>query len=282
MRHLQGKQALVTGAAQGIGFQIAKRLGQEGAHLVLTDVNRMKLEEAGEALRSLGIEVATFVLDVTDHDEILEVRDQIVKEAGPVHVLVNNAGVVFGGPFLDVDMKKHELTYKVNTIGVAAMIHAFLPQMLKLEGAHIVNLASASGFVALPYGTTYASSKWSVIGLSESVRLELKHMGYDHVKVTTVCPSYVKTGMFEGVKAPLLTPFLTPETLADKVLQAVKEDNSMVLEPFLVKFVPFLKGVLPGFMSDMLGDFLGASTSMTSWKGHGDKGGVIREVKRVS
>ena len=281
MRDLQGKQALVTGSAQGIGLQIAKRLGEAGAHLVLTDINRAKLDEAAEELRGLGYEAAAFEMDVTDYESVTAARDKILREAGPIHILVNNAGVVFGGSFLDVDMSKHELTYKVNTMGVAAVCHAFLPGMIEQEQAHLVNIASASGLVGLPFGATYASSKWSVIGLSESLRLELKHLGKEHVKVTTVCPSYVKTGMFEGVRAPMLTPFLTPEQLADKVYEAVRDDQIFVLEPFMVKLIPFLKGVFPTFVTDVLSDMLGASSSMTSWKGHQKKAAHRPQLRAV-
>ena len=107
-----------------------------------------------------------------------------------------------------------------------------------------------------------------MIGFTESIRLELKRLGHEHVGVTSVCPSYVSTGMFEGVRQPLLTPFLTPERLARKVVQAIRKNEPFVLEPALVKIMPLLKASLPTGASDAILDAVGASTSMKSWRGH--------------
>jgi short-subunit dehydrogenase len=180
---------------------------------------------------------------------------------------VNNAGVVFGGPFLDVPLEKHLATYRVNVLGLVSLTHAFLPDLLGRPDAHLVNVASASGFIGLPHGATYASSKWAVIGFSESLRLELELQGHRHVHVTTVCPSYVATGLFEGARAPLTTRLLTAERLADKVVSAMLRDAIWVRVPWLVKVTPMLKGVLPTRMFYSVAGVLGVNTSMTAWKG---------------
>ena len=107
------------------------------------------------------------------------------------------------------------------------------------------------------------------VGMERSaLHRKLKLLGHDHVGVTTVCPSYVATGMFEGVKPPLLTRFLTPERLAKKIVDAMKNDQVFVLEPWMVKVTPLLMGALPARATDFLADFLGASSSMTEWRGH--------------
>ena len=136
------------------------------------------------------------------------------------------------------------------------------------EEGHLVNISSASGLVALPWGSTYASSKWAVLGFTESIRQEMTELGHEHVAVTTVCPGYVDTGMFEGVRPPMLMPFLEPEQLVDKVRTAILKRQEMVLEPWLVKFTPLLKGILPRFLSDGLADLMGVTTGMKSWSGH--------------
>ncbi len=267
MKPLKDKKALITGGGGGIGSAIAHRLGALGAEIILTDLSPEAMDEKAEALREKGYRVSTFTMDVTQEASIEEAREAIATDVGRVDILVNNAGVVFGGAFLDTPMAKHRLTYEVNTMGVVAMTHAFLGDLIAGERTYLVNIASASGFIGLPWGSTYASSKWAVIGFSESIRMEMKEMGHSHLTVTTVCPSYVDTGMFEGAQAPMLTKFLTPETLANKVWEAMKDKDPLVLEPWLVKLTPSIKALLPTGLSDRLADLTGATASMKGWKG---------------
>ena len=133
----------------------------------------------------------------------------------------------------------------------------------------MVHIASASGFIGLPYGSTYASSKWAVIGFGESIRAELNLQGHEHVHHTIVCPSYIGTGMFQGVEAPKATSILEPAELAEKVVHAVERDKVHVLEPFMVKLTPLLRDLLPTGLYDRLSHLFGADTSMAHWKGRG-------------
>ncbi len=267
MRDLNGKRALITGGASGIGRNIAERLVPEGTELVLIDLNEQTLNEALEDLESLGGKVSGYCLDITDTDSIFRLRDRVHEELGPVDILINNAGVVFGGAFLDVPFEKHVRTYRVNVEGMLAMTYAFLPDLLSRPQGHVVNIASAAGLIGLPWGTSYSSSKWAVIGFSESLRLELEMTKRDSVKVTTVCPSYVSTGLFEGVRPPKTTSMLTPEGLAQEVVQGIKHDDVYVLTPWLVKLTPILKGLLPTRLFDTVAWTLGATSSMAHWRG---------------
>ena len=269
MRDLTGKRVLLTGAGRGIGLEMARAFAAAGAGIVLTDVDAELLGQAVEQLQASGAEVHHAVLDVTDDDAIVAVRDRLLADVGPVDVLVNNAGVVFGGNFLEVPMSKHRLTYAINTMGLVAVTHAWLPQLLTRPEAHLVNIASASGLIGLPFGATYASSKWSVLGFSESIRLELKHLGHDQVGVTAICPGYVNTGMFDGVSLPRFTRLLEPEALANQVVDAVRNNESVVLEPFLVKLLPLMKGLLPRRVFDWIAWETGTASSMKKWKGRG-------------
>jgi len=271
MKELEKKRVLLTGAARGIGLEMAIKFAERGAEIVLTDLDEAALPGAAEVIAVLGVPVHTFRLDVTDHQAILALAARLDDELGPIDVLVNNAGVVFGGPFADVPLEKHKLTYDVNVMGVVAMTHAFLPGLLARPDAHLVNIASASGFIGLPYGSTYASSKWAVIGFSESIRAELDLAGNDHVHVTTVCPSYIGTGMFEGVRAPTGTKVLDPVYVARRVVEAVERNQAYVLEPWLVSVTPPLKALLPTRMFDWVSSVLGANTSMSGWIGHADE-----------
>jgi len=268
MKQLRGKRVLVTGGARGIGLEMAIKFAERGAELVLADLDEQALPEAREAVEVLEVPVHTWPVDVTDPESIAQLRQSVNAEAGPIDVLVNNAGVVFGGPFADVPLEEHFKTYEVNTLGVVAVTHAFLPDLVSRPEAHLVNIASASGLVGLPYGSTYASSKWAVIGFSESIRSELKLVGHDHVRVTIVCPSYIGTGMFDGAKPPSTTRMLEPEFVAGKVVEAVLDDTLYVLEPWLVKITPLLRDLLPTKLYDKLGSALGATTGMSGWTGH--------------
>ncbi len=269
MKNFQGKRVLITGGGRGIGLAIARRFAREGAAIVLTDVDAAVLESGAEALRRDGAKVSTHVLDVTDTAAIESVRDRVHAEGGPIDVLVNNAGIVFGGRFVDVPLERHLLTYRINVLGLVAMTRAFLPDLIGRGEAHLVNIASASGLIGLPYGSTYASSKWAVIGFSESIRLEMKLEGHARVGVTAVCPSYVATGLFDGAKPPKTTRMLTPERIAELTFRAVVHNRPFVRTPWLVKITPLLKGALPTPISDLLSDLFGATGSMKAWKGRG-------------
>lgn len=267
MKAWKGKRVLITGAAAGIGRALAERLGARGAELILTDRDEKPLVATTDAIRRAGSIAQHHVLDVTKGPSILQVRDAIHSRGGPIDVLVNNAGVVFGGAFVDVPLQKHLDTFSVNVLGLVSMTHAFLPDLVARAEGHLVNVASAAGLTAVPFASTYASSKWAVIGFSESIRLELARQGHRHVHVTTVCPLYVSTGLFEGARPPMLTSMLTPAQLADEIVEGVERERVFVRTPWLVKLVPFLNGVLPTELSDALSTALGAAGSMEQWTG---------------
>jgi short-subunit dehydrogenase len=153
---------------------------------------------------------------------------------------------------------------------VVAVTRVFLPDLISRPESHLVNVASASGLIGLPYGATYASSKWGVVGFSESVRAELAEQGQPHVGVTTVCPSYVSTGLFDGARPPLTTRVLTPERVAALTVRAVRRRRSWVLTPWLVKITPAATALLPTPLADRVSRLLGVTSGMASWKGHAD------------
>jgi len=273
MKDLKNKKILITGGARGIGKQIALEFARQGADIIICDSDKSFFNESEfkkniKEIENIGVSCYGFYLDVTKYDDVVQERKSILDLVGKVDVLVNNAGVVFGGKFLEVPIEKHRLTYDVNTCGIINMLHVFLQDLIDQPTAHIVNISSASGFVPLPGGSTYASSKAAVISLSESLNAELKKEGNVHVGMTIVCPGYVKTGMFDGAKEPILVPMLTPEKLAKKIVKAVQKNKRFVLEPTFIKFLPFIKGVFPQFVLDFFGYAMGVNRSMDLWKGH--------------
>lgn len=261
MKNLKDRVVLITGASGGIGRAIAHAFEDEGARLVLTD-----LPEAIAALRKEFPRALALPMNVLDAKSIQRACKEVLKSTGAPHVLVNNAGIVFGGAFTEVPLEKHRQTIELNTIAPAAVTHAFLPRMLEREG-HLVYIASASGFIGLPYGTTYAASKWGLIGFAESIRCEL-NVKQSPVRVSIVCPSYVDTGLFEGARGPWLTPVLQPVDVGRAVVKAVKNKEPYVKMPWSVYLINAARVFLPVSLFDWFMRVTGTSESMAGWKGH--------------
>lgn len=267
MTEINGKTVLITGAARGMGRRMADRFAEAGGQVVLVDVAEGPLEEARQELVERGHTAASFVCDLSERGNIDELRERVHDEVGPVEVLVNNAGVVRGGKLDEVDDAGDELTFRVNIEAVHWMTKRFLADLKGADDAHIVQMASAAGLIGVPEQVTYSASKWFVIGFSRALRQELLGAGHDHVGVTIVCPSLVDTGMFEGASAPRFMPFLQPEDVVEKIVSAVNRNRLFVREPFLVKTIPFMKGILPTRAVDFVLDTMGVRNLMKSWTG---------------
>ncbi|MEM6581869.1 MAG: SDR family NAD(P)-dependent oxidoreductase [Pseudomonadota bacterium] len=197
MESFEGKTALISGGAEGIGLSIAKALGEQKMNIVLADINRDSLDAAAKELQNAGINVLALPLDVADEDQWLQVVEQTVTHFGKLHMLVNNAGV--GGeprPLQDQSMQTWRWTIDVNLMGVVYGAQAALRHMTSHdEGGWIVNVASMAGLGGLPYGGVYNATKSAVVSLSEGWALELADQG---VKVSVVCPGFVKTRIYES------------------------------------------------------------------------------------
>jgi len=267
MTRLAGKRVLITGGGRGIGLALALRFAREGAEALIADLDEAVLPEAVAAVRAAGGAAEGYRLDVTEVASIRSLRERLAGESRLPDLLVNNAGTVFGGPFLDVPLERHLRTYAVNLVGLAAVTRVFLPDLIARPEAHVVNIASAAGLIPLPLGATYASSKAGVVGFSDSLRLELELQGVRHVRITTVCPSYVSTGLFDGARAPRTTRILTPERLAGLVVRAVVRNRPYLRTPWLVKITPMVRALLPLSVYHRVQGLFGVNRGMASWKG---------------
>lgn len=269
MRNLTGKRVLITGSGHGLGRELARTFARAGAEIVVTDLDPDRVAHTVHIIREEGGRAFGYAMNVGDMEAIRDVRTQLLAEHGPIDVLVNNAGMVHGGGFLQVSWEQHLATYQINAIGLIAVTHTFLPDLIAQPAGHLVNIASASGLISLPYAATYCSTKWAVVGFSESILQELRLEGQHHVGVTTVCPSYIGTGMFTGVRLPKFSRVLTPERVANLTLAAVLRKREFVLVPWFVQIIPFMKGILPRRVFRWLCDQLDVSTGMSHWRGHG-------------
>ena len=271
METVAGKKLLITGAAMGMGRLYAQLAVREKAGaVVLWDVNQAALDATVAELKAQGGTVFGYVVDVSKLEEIEKAAAQVQREIGDIDLLFNNAGIVRGKYFWEHDNRSDiQLTMAVNSLAIMYVARAFLPAMIAGgRGSRIVNIASAAGTVSNPRMSVYCASKWAAIGWSDSLRLELVQAGHGHVKVTTVCPSYISTGMFEGAKAPLLTPILTPEYVVDRVWAAMKTGRAMLTLPWTVRLAMLCRGLLPLQLWDLIADkVFGVYHSMEQFQG---------------
>ena len=198
MRDLAGRAAFITGGSSGIGLGIAQVLAEEGMKLVFTWRRQDHLDHAMSLLEAPGRVIHPIRLDVTDRDGFARAADEAEREVGPVQVLVNNAGVGVGGLVEDATYDDWDWVMGVNVGGVINGVVTFLPRMLKsgLEG-HIVNVSSMGGVAALGSVGVYTTSKFAVLGLTESLRTDL--IGRN-VSASVYCPGPVKSNLGEAVK----------------------------------------------------------------------------------
>ncbi len=264
MTHTSGKSVVVgativiTGAARGMGELYARRAVAEGAKAVaLWDVDLPLTTELASELTSDACDVRAFEVNLASPDEIAATAQQTRDQLGAPNILINNAGIGRGGPFVTQDPARDiEQTMLINALAPMLATREFLPDMLadRPREHRILNIASAAGTLANPNMSVYAASKWALIGWSESLRLEMVRSGNAHVAVTTFCPTFVSTGMFEGARGPLLTPIMTPEIAVEAAWQGMLSGRPMVLKPWTVKLGMAMRGVLPTRAWDFVAD----------------------------
>ncbi|VFA97247.1 SDR family oxidoreductase [Nocardia cyriacigeorgica] len=266
-----GKKVLVTGAAMGLGKLFAERAVREGAAaVVLWDINEVALKSTAAELVALGGTIHHFVVDVSAPDQISEAAQAVRDEVGDIDILVNNAGIVRGNTYFWETTNRADIdkTMAINSLAPMYVTLEFLPAMVAGSGqARVLNIASSAGLVSNPRMSVYAASKWAALGWSDSVRIELEQAGHDHVKVTTVCPTYIDTGMFDGAKGFLLTPILKQEEVVETSWQEMKNGGALVILPWTSRLNKALSGILPLKLRDLFLDTVGVYRSMEEFTG---------------
>lgn len=187
------------------------------------------------------------------------------KELGVVDVLINNAGIIVGKYFWEHSREDIYRTMNINANAPMHISQQFLPDMLQRNVGHICNIASSAGLTSNPKMSVYAASKWAVVGWSDSLRLEMKQLKKD-VKVTTVTPYYINTGMFAGVRS--IVPILNPEKVARKIIKAIENDRIFLSMPWSMRFVRLSQGLLPIWLYDLvMNRVLGIYKTMDHFEG---------------
>jgi NAD(P)-dependent dehydrogenase (short-subunit alcohol dehydrogenase family) len=235
---LAGAVALVTGGGRGIGRATAAALARAGARVVVGDVDLAAAEDAARAIRgALGL-----ALDVTDRASFAAFVDAATDRHGRADVLVNNAGVMPLGAFLDEPDRQSRWTMDVNLWGLVHGMRLVLPGMIARGRGHVVNVASMAGKIPVPGMAMYNASKFAAVGLSAAVRRELEGTG---VTVSTVLPSAVRTGLVAGVPLGGGMPTVEPEDVAAAIVRSVRTRRAEIPVPGYLAGWGVLDAIVP-------------------------------------
>lgn len=229
MENLQGKNAIVTGAGKGIGRAIVAALAAEGVNVGLIARTETDLRQVADAVKPTGVKTAIAVADITDINAVTAAVEKLQRELGPVDILINNAGTASFGGFMDLQPGQWENIIKVNLFGVYYTTRAVLPQMMERKSGDIINIASTAGLKGSPQTSAYSASKAALIGMSESLMLEVrKH----NIRVTTLNPSTVATELAVELKLTDGNPekVMQPEDLAELIVAQLKLNKRVFLK----------------------------------------------------
>ncbi len=232
--NIKGKTIVITGAARGIGFATARALVNRGARVVIGDRDVALEESAVAALSNLG-PVSGYPLDVADPESFATFLDKARADGGGrIDVLINNAGVMPVGPFLEQTEQAIRSAIEVNFYGVLNGCRLALPEMVARRAGHIVNIASMAGMLAVPGQALYAGTKFAVVGLSTALSDEFAPQG---VHVSCVLPTFTNTDLIAGTASAGLTKPVQPEDIAAAVVRTLDRPRTVVSVPYPFRFV---------------------------------------------
>lgn len=268
MSSIARSTVLITGGASGIGKLMGSSVIDKGCtQLIIWDVNPETLNAVVREFSQRLSTVKGYVVDISDQEQIRTVAERTLREAGPVDILINNAGIVVGKYFHEHTHAEISRTMAVNADALMHITREFLPGMLERKQGHIVNISSAAGMVGNPKMSVYAASKWAVIGWSDSLRLEMEKLNTG-VNVTCVTPYYISTGMFDGVKSSIFVPINRPEPAVRKIINGIEKDKLHVRMPLIVYTLQLFKGILPTRVFDLIvGKYLKIYNTMDEFTG---------------
>ncbi len=253
---LAGKTVAVTGGARGIGLAIARACSDAGMSVAIGDLSA---EASAAAAKSLPGPATGQVVDVRDRASFSAFLAAAEEQLGPLHALVNNAGVLHMGPFAEAPEADIARQVEVNLGGVLTGTQLALDRFLPRGTGHIVNLASTAAMVASPYGATYSATKHAVLGFTRALRGELRGSG---VLTTVVVPGVIRTDMTGAFKTALGVRTIEPEAVGNAVVAALRHGTPEICVPREVAFQGRLFTSLPAKAADRLSRLTGAARVM--------------------
>ena len=263
VRHpLRGEQVLITGGGGGLGRELALRAAARGAEVTIWDLSEQAGQSVRDEIRGRGGRARSWTVDVTDRESVASAAG----ETGPVDVVINNAGVVAGQRLLDATEDAIERTLEVNVKALYWVTRAFLGGMIERRHGTVVTISSAAGLTGVARQTDYSASKFAAFGFAESLRAELTK-DRTGVNSLVVCPYYIDTGMFEGVRTrfPRLLPILSTDQVAEKTLRALEAGKAQLVMPPFARTAQFR--ILPPRIYDRMMTFFGVNASMDDFTG---------------
>ena len=264
MKNLQDKVVLITGGGSGIGKIMSRLMLERNAKVVIWDINKENIDNTLSELSDPNL--FGYKVDVSNIEQIKETAQIVKREVGVVDVLINNAGIIVGKYFHEHSLNDIDKTMDINATAPMHMTHLFLEDMMKQNAGHICNIASSGGLISNPKMSVYAASKWSLIGWSDSLRLEMEQLK-KNIHVTTIMPYYINTGMFDGVRSKI--PILDEEAASLTIVKAIEKNKKMVTIPgYIYRLTRIGQGLMPIKLFDWFaGDVLGIYKTMEHFTG---------------
>ncbi len=267
MNYFQNKIVLITGGASGIGKGLAIKIAQAKGIVIIWDIQSTEAKTVCKEIYNENGKSYFYKVDLTNKKEIIINANKLLKKFKCIDIIINNAGIVSGKSLLKSTDKEIDKTFSVNSLAPLWIIREFLPSMINKNTGHIVNVSSAAGIVGVAGLADYAASKFALIGFDESLRVEFKKKKIN-IKTTIVCPYYINTGMFDGVKTrfSFLLPILKEKYVINKIFTAIKKQKPRLIIPRFV-FLAMLCRIFPITIFDWITTFFGVHDSMNNFKG---------------